>query len=213
MIWIRLPRLATAKPRVPQPHHDEISYVRLHLIGILLGALVPLAAAYSANLDTSKRIAVSVTTDSIDITVPVSNLILKCPRASFVLDNSHHSGAASSPRYFKLEDKSTGAVLSGWFESAVGAGDLKKSWVAEMAELKRKGFGEPMAVEEGQVGQWRTITYGIETPSGSSTHIRASVVQSGTWIDIHLSVSSEAPAEETRGIVTDLLSSLTVQAK
>jgi hypothetical protein len=188
--------------------------MRLRFIAIALSTfLTAIAAGNNANLPTSESIAISLTADSIEITVPVSNLVLKCPKASFIVDDSHRGGAASSPRYFWLGDKSTGAVVSGWFESAEGAGDLRKSWVTEMAELKKKGFGEPMAVEERQIGPWRTITYGIAIPSGSSTHIRASLVQSGTWIDIHLSVSSGAPVEETRRIVTELLSSLEVQKK
>jgi hypothetical protein len=138
-------------------------------------------------------------------------LVLICPKASFTDETSAHGGATNSPRYFKLGD-SSGAIVSGWFESADRV-ELRDSWTKEMAELKKKGFGEPLSVQEKQQGVWRTITYGIATKSGSSTHIRASLVQSGTWIDIHLSVSSESAAPDTRRMVTELLASLVVREK
>jgi hypothetical protein len=186
----------------------------LRFITIVLSTIfTAIAVGNSVHPPISESVAISQTSDSIEITVPVSNLVLKFPKASFIVENSPHGGATNSPRYFLLRDKLTGAVVSGWFESAEGAADLRKSWATEMVELKKKGFGEPAAVEEMQIGPWRTITYGIAMTSGSSTHIRASLVQSGTWIDIHLSASSEAPAEQTRRVVTEMLNSLEVREK
>lgn len=151
--------------------------------------------------------------ESIEITVPVSNLVLAIPKGSFEVEKSSGNGARASPRYFYLRDRPAGQVVSGWFESSDHAADLKGSWTAEMLGLQKSGYGQPLKVEEGQIGEWRTITYDVPIPTGSSTHIRASMIRSGTWIDLHLSVSSEAPPDDARRNVKELLGSMQVRMK
>jgi hypothetical protein len=69
--------------------------MRLRFTTIVLGAIfTAIAAGNNANTSTSESIAISRTADSIEITVPVSNLVLKCPKGSFVVDDSHRGGAA-----------------------------------------------------------------------------------------------------------------------
>jgi len=187
-----------------------------HLVSFAMAALalVGLASVCAGqNPPASTSIDIRAIGDSIQVTVPVSQLILAVPKASFDIEKANGGGAAGSPRYFKLMDQSTGQIVSGWFESSDRVGDLRKSWDAEMAAVQGQGYGKPLQVEEGQSGVWQVIIYGIPLPSGSSTHIRASTVSSGTWIDLHLSVSSAASADETRRSAKALLGSLQVRHK
>lgn len=195
--------------RQTKESHMLIRIVPIALIAML--ATVSLCNAQPAPVPTT--IDIRTTGESIEVTVPVSNLVLAIPKGSFEVEKSSGNGARASPRYFHLRDKPAGQVVSGWFESSDHAVELKESWTAEMAGLQKVGYGQPLNVEEAQIGEWRTITYDLPIQSGSSTHIRASMIRSGTWIDLHLSVSSGATPDDTRRSVKDLLGSIRVHTK
>jgi hypothetical protein len=121
-------------------------------------------------------------------------------------------GATRSPRYFRLQDDA-GTIVSGWFESSDHVPNLKKEWLGTLAGDKKQGIPDPTDVAELAVGDWRAILYRIPTPTGSSTHIKAFYVRAGTWIDLHLSVSGEMDAAESRSRVLALLRSVTTLEK
>ena len=62
-------------------------------------------------------------------------------------------------------------------------------------------------------GQWDAVFYHLPLPGGSSAHVRAHWVQSGTWIDVHLSVTGKEPYAINRKAVEALLQSLKVREK
>jgi hypothetical protein len=104
----------------------------------------------------------------------------------------------------------------GWLEPARKIADVKQtlqtSWREESAHLNTVGM-EPSAVEVGETEDWATIAYQIANKHGSSVHIRASRIVADTWIDLHLSVTSEATAADNRVLVAQILKSMTIRVK
>ena len=60
---------------------------------------------------------------------------------------------------------------------------------------------------------WEAVIYDIETPFGSNSNIRANWVQAGTWIDLHLSITSNRPPAENRAKLKSVLKSVRVRQK
>ena len=128
-------------------------------------------------------------------------------------------GGSESPRYFYFEQQSSVIIVSGWFESSDGFQGIKKFWKSEKKGLKQNNFPEPQSVIIEKNGNWETILYDIPVPAAtghlkaSNSHLRAEWVQEGTWIDIHLSITSEHSSAESREILRTLLKTIQVRVK
>jgi hypothetical protein len=188
-------------------------------VGILIAVLAHVPACSAAGTDPAVTVAISEVNGNWEITVPVSHVTLVVPEAGLRLIKADSGGSTSSPRYFLLKDDAKGErIVSGWFESALRVKDVKQtlqgSWDVEGANLKKSGF-EPYDVVVGEIGDWATISYQIQVPTkaGSSVQIRASRIIADTWIDLHLSVTSGAPTDENRALVTQLLKSMRVRVR
>lgn len=150
---------------------------------------------------------------NIVLSVPASRLSLSLPHGGLRVTHDRSGGATESPRYFKLEDPDTGTVVSGWFEPADRYMDLDKSFAGEMDQVKGI-LGPAQQVERSEINGWHVITYHFALPrGGTSANIRASYTGAGTWIDLHASVSTSAPADEARRRVRALLESVHVTEK
>jgi hypothetical protein len=159
------------------------------------------------------QIGINITQDRFEITVPKSQLLLSLPKGDLQAISNEGIGATASPRYFMLTGKASGSVVSGWFEPAERQRDLRTSWNIEMEGLKRNGFGPPTDVVESEINGMKAILYNVPLPKGSSAHARCSHLQSGTWIDLHLSVSGNKLPGESREQLIALLNSLRVTSK
>ncbi len=82
-----------------------------------------------------------------------------------------------------------------------------------MQEWNRRGLPEPQDVSFVKIGNWDAIVYDIAFSQGSNSHIRAHLLEAGTWIDIHLSISSERRSPENRARLQDLLKAIQVKEK
>ncbi len=62
---------------------------------------------------------------------------------------------------------------------------------------------------------WEAVAYDIPVPlqTEKNSHIRAYWVQAGTWIDLHLSLTSKAENVELREKLTKLLKSIQVKQR
>jgi hypothetical protein len=158
-----------------------------------VSALILLSTAASGQ-QSSDSVTLKITQEAANyvLTVPVSRLVMTIPKGALQVQRGAASGAASSPRYFLLEDQSGPLVISGWFESADGFSDIKSFWRKETAAWKRQGLPKPRDVTFEHIGTWNAILYDLPLPDATNTHIRAHWVQSGTWIDIHLSLTGPA---------------------
>ncbi len=181
-----------------------------------LSGLALSASSCARSPDPSASISIAIVGDHYEVTVPVGHATLVIPRGQFEVGHINNGGSTSSPRYFLLEDKASGAIVSGWFESARGVKDpgktLQQSWPVEAAGLSKSGMA-PYGVENEAIDSWQSITYGVAVKEGSSRHIRATQVVADTWVDLHLSVTRIAPEEVTRAEVTAVLRSLTFKTR
>ena len=182
-------------------------------IATLATCLLLLVGCSTPELSPADRIQVNAVQSRWDVTVPKSKLVLSLPKGDLQIAESIGVGAAASPRYFVLKGRTTGTIVSGWFEPAERQSDLRASWRKEMEGLKQNGFAPPTNIEETEVNGMETILYGIPMPKGSSAHARCSFVRSGTWLDLHLSISGDGSPAQSREQLVALLRTLQITDK
>ncbi len=153
-------------------------------------------------------------TGVLKLTVPASRLVLSIPRGNLALAQNPYGGSAAHPGYFYLRDQTTNLTISGWFEPANKFMGVKNIWEKETETWKRKGLPEPQNIAFFKNANWDIIAYDHLLPSGScNSHIKANWLQTGTWIDVHISMTSNAPSIENRAKLIDLLSTFEVKEK
>lgn len=149
-------------------------------------------------------------TEPFEFTVPQSKLLLRIADAQMIEDTG---GTGSKPNYFKLSDRTTSRILSGWFEPADRYGGREKFWRSESASLTKNGF-KPEGVEFAQIGAWEVIHYHQKlSPEVHMCHVRAELARAGTWIDLHFSATGSEPLPELRARLTSLLSRIDIVEK
>ncbi len=124
-------------------------------------------------------------------------------------------GGSNSPRYFFFDDRGQGAVISGWFEPAQGFPGIKQFWENETRGSKNDKLPGPVNVKFGNLGKWQIVAYEIKFPAAnvSNVHLRAERVQAGTWLDLHLSMTSNLSSAAARAKLEAVLESLEVREK
>ena len=170
------------------------------------------ATAY-ANTPKSETIAIKEVENVYELTVPISGLVMTVPKKGLSRQQGSIGGGTDNPRYFYFEDKARNIIISGWFEADLKFTNVKTFWENETKAWKGGGLPAAKNVLFTKISNWDAIFYDITAPGGSSTHIRAHWVQSGTWIDIHLSIASDSPVPELRATLQSLLKSIQVKEK
>jgi hypothetical protein len=160
----------------------------------------------------AERLTVTEQEGSYVLTVPVSRLVLTVSKGRLSQIKNSGGGSADSPRYFYFEDATHQLILSGWFESAQHYPGIKEFWAGETAAWDRH-LPKPQNVSFEKLGSWDTILYDLPVPGGGSSNIRAHWLQAGTWIDLHISTTSDSPQKERRGKVRDLLDTIQISEK
>jgi hypothetical protein len=178
-------------------------------------AAPPSAAAEGPDTAAPDHLAIRETATAYELTVPVSRLMMTLPKSDFAQKKETTGAASDSPRYFYFRAKSTDLILSGWFESADGFSGINKFWAGETAGWKRTGIPAPTNVSFDNIGRWQVILYDIELPGakGANPHIRAEWIEAGTWIDIHLSLTTDQPLAEARRTLRSVLESIEVKER
>jgi hypothetical protein len=179
----------------------------LPLLVIAMGFAAPIAVADESRED---RIVIAETAETFQVSMPVSRLVMTFPRGGFgaeLLDEE-----TDGPRYFSFTDSGRGAMMTGWFEPAVGYSGIEALWKGDVAAWKKAGLPEPKHVEFVRIGRWEAVTYDMKLPEGSNTHIRAQWTELGTWIDLHISVTTAASIESARETAQDILQSVQISA-
>ncbi len=164
----------------------------------------------------SKEQTISIREDKSDfmLTVPISKLTMTIPKAGLSNAKSRTGGSTDSPRYFLFEGKKEGINISGWFESDKSFTSAEKVWEDDTREWARGGLPTPTNVVFQKVGRWETVIYDyLPMSSVSNTHIRAQWVEAGTWIDLHISLTSDMPLAECRKRLMALLKRIKVGEK
>src|SRR5450631_2411682 len=169
------------------------------------------AALASDTADAS--LVVTVEGDSIVLTVPVSQVKVVIPRGNLTRDEEPGSGATTSPRYFKFSDADKGVVISGWFESEASWQGWKKFMAGEFTGLLKSEYPPSKAPDSLTAGPWNGFSYDVDLKSGKSAHLRAETFKTGTWVDLHISVTIDGPIADARTQALALLKSVDVKKK
>jgi len=172
-------------------------------------ACVSVALATTVSAQSAATLRVAESGDSYRLSVPVSRLEMTIPKGAFSVAEIPGRGATASPRYFQLADHAHGVIISGWFEPAEGFKGIDAFWNGEAEALRRGGF-PPRNTKLTNVGKWQAVLYDTEIPKGTNTHIRAEWVEQGTWIDVHISVTTEESNDAARATALGVLNSIRV---
>ena len=159
-----------------------------------------------------KSIFTQQTKDSFELTVPASKLVASIPRGDLVMGRNP-SGEVENARYFFLEDEARQMIISGWFEPEQAFPGLKELWARDTAKWKSAGLPAPLAVSFARISDWEAVLYDMQLAAGSNSHIRAHWVQAGTWLDLHLSITSDRSPAENRRNLKSVLKAIRVRQK
>jgi hypothetical protein len=149
--------------------------------------------------------------DRYELWVPASRVYMTVPRGRLTPAANPAGGAANNPRYFYFADRAFN--LSGWFEPAEKFSGVQSFWETETRAWSQRGLPAPLDVQFKKVGEWNAIIYDSPSPLGTNSHIRAHWVQAGTWIDVHLSMTSSASSAQLRSALEKFLQALFVHAR
>jgi hypothetical protein len=166
-----------------------------------------------ADRSKSESLEINEIKGNYELTVPVSRLVMTIPKNNLSQGENKRGGSTDNPRYFYFEDKSLHLIISGWFEPAHGFPGIKKFWEDETRTWKQRGQPNPTDVLFEKIGSWDAIAYDISLPVGNNSHIRAHWLQAGTWIDIHLSITTDRPSMENRAKLHAFLKNVQVNEK
>jgi hypothetical protein len=89
---------------------------------------------------------------------------------------------------------------------------MDEFWKGEQRGLSQNGL-RVQDVVRGQVGNWQVVFYDIVIPGGRSSNVRAELVQAGTWIDVHASVTTQRSEAENRQVLRDVLETIRVEER
>ena len=169
------------------------------------------------NAGPSKSATIEITEmgQNYQLTVPVSRLVMTIPKGVLEQKENRKDGSTESPRYFYFEGKggSFHLVLSGWFESEKSFPGIKKLWEEKKTNFNRSGQQDPQDVSFEKIGDWDVIIYESPMSGATISNISAHLVQAGTWIELHLSNTSDRPKSESRAKLVDLLKTIQVKEK
>lgn len=173
-------------------------------------ALAQTAGVASAQVSADETLTVAETGGSYRISVPVSHLAVTIPTGTFGISSDPQHDASNGPRYFALQDRTRGAMISGWLEPADGYKGIKPMWDGETTAWRQHQLPEPKNVTFLNVGKWEVVSYDLYVPGGNSAHLRCEWNADGTWIDLHISVTSKASIGVARTMAMNTLKSIQV---
>ena len=188
--------------------------MRFAFLGGALSALLTGHPALAAEgEDTSGTLVVTMLEDSIELSVPASKLTLILPRGDLATVNEPRTGAAASSRYFHFADAQRGLIVSGWFEPASSYGGFEKFWMGELIAMKKNGVLLKKAPDVVKAGPWQAVAYDVELPNGVSANVRAELISAGTWVDVHISVTSKGASRDAREPAVQFLKSIVAKER
>jgi len=173
-------------------------------------AVTPYAAAAAPENVTLK---VSEVENNYVLSVPISKLVMLLPKGNLIQKQNAVGGSTASPRYFYFQDKGRTLMVSGWFESSINYSDFNKYWNEDKDSWRSRNLPTPTNAKFFKVGGWEGVVYDLPFPKGENSHIRAHWLQAGTWIDLHLSLTSESRNSRSREELLELLNSIQVKQR
>jgi hypothetical protein len=184
-----------------------------HLVGLIGVLITGYSVVAAAAEDLSGALVITTLEDSIEMSVPASRLTVSFPRGGLAAVNEPRTGAAASSRYFHFNDEKRGLVVSGWFEPASSYVGFEKFWMGELLAMKKNGIPIREAPDVVKAGPWQAVAYNVVLPNGVSANVRAELISAGTWVDLHISVTSNGSAREPREQAVQFLRSIVAKEK
>jgi hypothetical protein len=103
-------------------------------------------------------------------------------------------------------------VVSGWFESATSWTGFEKFLTGELRGLKDAGVTIRQGPDVLAADPWQAFTYDVDLPKGlTSANVRAELISAGTWVDVHISITSRLPEAEARQQAVQFLRSIAIR--
>ena len=170
-------------------------------------------ATYSKEPAVSTALQIRESAQGYELTVPAGRLVMTLPKGGLTRANNPFGGAANNPGYFYFADHKAFLNLSGWFEPQQKFTSVKALWESETTEWARRGLSQPKNVSFKKIDNWQIVVYDIPSPSGSSVHMRAHWVQAGTWIEMHISITSKSTSAKSRGKMMEMLKGIRVKER
>jgi len=177
---------------------------------IVLATLTSLACTTGG---TSDSIVVAQQAGSYVLTVPVSKLILTIPKEGFRQMTGPRADATANRRYFLFEDPTQHLFVSGWFEAQSEFPGTSAYWEMSKSEWSRTHVPAPTNVVFKKVAGWDVVAYEMPRSTGSNSNLQVHWAEAGTWINLHLSLDSEASDAENHRALESLLTRIRVSAK
>jgi hypothetical protein len=151
-----------------------------------------------------------------ELVIPESKLVMMVPKTGFQYKNINVGGGTANPGYFYFENIADGIILSGWFEPQKKFKGIEKYWEDQVNAYKKRGLPSPMDVAFDKIGDWNAIFYDTGTSGYRTSNLSAHLIQSGTWIDLHISTTSNT--SNTSGIdarykIIDQLKAIKIKEK
>lgn len=154
------------------------------------------------------------------LTVPDSQLIMTIPKGGLLPKKNPFGASSNNPRYFLFVDQSRYLNVSGWIEPAERYPGIEKYWEGETKQWKKERIQMPQNVSFAKVDRWDSIFFDKDISDNSDSKekimlfsVKASWVQAGTWIDIHISTVSDRPCNEARAKLVDFMKTIQVREK
>lgn len=180
-----------------------------------LAVAVPLALSLAAPpataAPTEETLTMKETEDAFVLTVPVSRLVMEIPREGLAIADEPGARAGRNPRYFHLANRKQGLVISGWIEPVKDYMGIDDLWKQQTDAWKQSHAPDPQNSSIIKLKTWDAVLYDLDMPHGKSTHIRAEWAQLGTWIDLHIAVTTYDSIELARKNAMDLLKSIEIK--
>ncbi len=170
-------------------------------------------ATHSTEPSVANTLQIRESAQAYELTVPAGRLVMTLPKGGLTRANNPFGGAANHPRYFYFVDHKAFLNLSGWFEPQRKFTSVKALWEGETKEWARRGLPQPKDVSFQKIDNWQVVVYDMPSPTGSSVHVRAHWVQAGTWIEMHISITSKSTSAESRAKMLELIKGIPVRER
>lgn len=211
------------------------------LFSVLMISVLSATGGY-ADPPQSDVLQVNELKDAYELWVPAEGVIMTIPRGG-LSQKKMRGGSMDSPRYFYFQDEAPNLIVSGWFESRESCTwfwkaenahkheaasyilspeehilpGIKDFWMGEMKAMMHHGVPKPRDVSFEKLDDWSAIVYDIPLPAPLSaecnSNIRAEGLWAGTWIDIHISLTSDRPPAGCRAKLVTFLKTIQVNVK
>jgi len=163
---------------------------------LLAGCTILVLALSGCNLADPYLITVHRSSGAYEVSNLASEVYMWFPMKGYIRERPAEGPKESA--YFYFSDKGRGIILSGWIVSGDGYPGKEAVWEETVANWRKRGVPEPLNVVQVRVDDWDGTLYDDAVPSGTCSHLRAHWVKYGTWVDVHLSITSNLPTEECR---------------